>query len=130
MEYSKKFGFVSDGTTIIFDNYANAKKLSEEDMFTDKIEPIISNGVATTVGKYTIPKSIDTVIWSWNDDEEQLHKNKLNNVPYFTDSLVKLPSATILAESIIDNERTWVLTKRKYSIFTLYFGKYKMKIDP
>ena len=35
-------------------------------MFTDKIEPIISNGVATIGVKYIIPKWIDTVSWSWN----------------------------------------------------------------
>ena len=49
-------------------------------MFTDKIEPIISNGVVTIGGKYLITKEIGTVIWSWTDDEGQLHKNKLNNV--------------------------------------------------
>ena len=55
------------------DNSANAKVCSEEDMFTDRIDPIISNGVATIEGKYLIPKGIGTVIWSWTDDDGQLH---------------------------------------------------------
>ena len=37
-------------------------------MFTDKIEPIISNGVATICGKDLILRFIDTVISSCTDD--------------------------------------------------------------
>ena len=49
-------------------------------MFTDKIETIISNGVATICGIFLIPKGIGTVSWSWTDYEGQLHTKKLNNV--------------------------------------------------
>ena len=49
-------------------------------MFTDNIEPIISNEFATIDRKYIIPKGIGKVIWSWNDDEGQLHTKILNNV--------------------------------------------------
>ena len=49
-------------------------------MFTDNIDPIITNGVATIGVKYIIQKGIGTVIWSYTDDEEQPHTNKLNNV--------------------------------------------------
>ena len=52
-------------------------------MFTDKIEPIISIGVATKGGNDIIQKGIDTVIWSWNDNEGQRHKQKFNNGLYF-----------------------------------------------
>ena len=48
-------------------------------MFTDKLQPIISYGVATMGGKYIIPKGIGTVSWSWNDDEGKLYTNKWNN---------------------------------------------------
>ena len=41
-------------------------------MFTDKIEPIIYNGVESIGGNDIIPKVIGTVIWSWTDDEGQL----------------------------------------------------------
>ena len=87
-------------------------------MFTDNIDTIISNGVATICGKDVIPKYIGTVIWSWIDDEGVLHTNKLNNVLYFPDSLVNILSETSLAESIKDDEGPWLLTKRKYSNFT------------
>ena len=43
-------------------------------MLTDKIDPTISNGVATIDGKYITPKGIGTVIWYWTDDERQLKK--------------------------------------------------------
>ena len=49
-------------------------------MFTDKIDPIFSNGVETKVGKDIIPKWIGTVSWSLTDYEGQLHTNKWINV--------------------------------------------------
>ena len=44
-------------SSVIVDNSENAHIFSEEDMFTDKIEPIISNGVATIGGNDLIQKS-------------------------------------------------------------------------
>ena len=49
-------------------------------MFTEKIKPIIYNGVTTIRGKDLIPKGIGTDRWSYTDDKEQLHKNKLNHL--------------------------------------------------
>ena len=43
-------------------------------MFTDKIQPIVSNGVETICGKDLITKGIGIVIWSCTDDEGKLHK--------------------------------------------------------
>ena len=43
-------------SSIIVDISANSHIFSEEDIFTDKIAPIISNGVATIGGKDNIPK--------------------------------------------------------------------------
>ena len=62
-------------------------------MFTHKIETIISNGVATTGGKYLIPRGIFIASWYWNDDEGQLNSKKLNNVIYFTEPPVNILSA-------------------------------------
>ena len=94
-------------------------------MFTDKIGTIVYNEVKTIGGKDFIPKGIGTVIWSWIDDERKLHTNKLNNLLYLTDSPVNILSAIALAEYMKDDEGTWLLTKRKYSIITLDFGKLK-----
>ena len=58
VEYSEQVGFDSDGSTFIVDNYSNAHILSEEDMFIDKIDLIISNVLASIGGKYLIPKGI------------------------------------------------------------------------
>ena len=65
--YPKK-GFESYSSSFIFDNSANDNICSEEDMFTDKIEPIISKGVATIGGKYFIPKRNVTVSSYWYDN--------------------------------------------------------------
>ena len=98
-------------------------------MFTDRINPITSNGVATIGREYIIPKGIGTVIWYWNDDEGQLTTNKLNNVLYFTESPVNILSETILTGFMNYDEGTWVPTKSRYSIFTWDFGKYKNTIS-
>ena len=87
-------------------------------MFTDKIVPIISNGVETIDRRDIISNGSFTVSWSWTDDEWQMHTNKLNNVLYFPESLFNILSATALAESMKDDEGIWVQKKRKYSIFT------------
>ena len=109
-------------------NSSNSHICSEEDIFTDKIEPIISNGVTNIGVKDIIPKGIGIFIWSWTDDEGQLHTNRFNNVLYSTESPFNILSATVLYESIKDDALTWVPTKIKYSIFTWNFGKYKNKI--
>ena len=94
-------------------------------MFTDKIDPIIYNGVANIGGKDLIPKWICTVSWSWTDDEGQIHTNKLKIVLYFPDPPANILSETALYESMKDNKGLWVPTKIKYSIFIWDFGKYK-----
>ena len=85
-------------------------------MFTYKIDPIISNGVAKIGVKCVIPKVICIVSLSLTDDEVQLRINKLNNVIYFPDSTVNILSETAFSESIKYDEGTWVITKSKYSI--------------
>ena len=42
VEYPENIGFDSDGSTFIVDNSYNEQILSEEDLFTDKIDPTIS----------------------------------------------------------------------------------------
>ena len=98
-------------------------------MFNDKIEPIISNVVATIGRNDPITKGIGTVIWSYTDDEGKLHTKKLNNVLYFPASPVNIPSATALAGCMKDDEGTWVLTKRKYYILLGGFGSTKYNIS-
>ena len=69
-------------------------------MHTDKIEPIISNGLATIGGRYLISKGIVKVSWPWTDDEGQMKTKKSNNVLYFTYSSVNIPSKNSLTEFI------------------------------
>ena len=56
MESPENFGFESDGYSAIVDHYANAHILSEEEIITDKIDPIISNLVTTVVEKILLEK--------------------------------------------------------------------------
>ena len=58
MEYSEQIGFDSDSSTVVFDISANAHIFSEEDMITHKIEPIISNGLATIGGTDILARTI------------------------------------------------------------------------
>ena len=46
-------------------------------MFTDKIDPVNSNGVETIRRKYLIIKYIGAVIWSYNDDEGNFTQRNL-----------------------------------------------------
>ena len=68
VESSEQVGFESDGSSVIVDKSENYQILPEKDMFTDKIEPIIYNGVANIGGKDIITKGIGPVIWYWTDD--------------------------------------------------------------
>ena len=99
-------------------------------MFTDNIDPITSNVVATICIKDLITKGVGTVSWSWTYDEVQLHTKKLNNLLYFMVSPVNIISANAMDGPMKDDEGTWVPTKIKYSIFTWYVGKYKKTIAP
>ena len=96
-------------------------------MFTEKIEPIISNGVSTIGGKDIIKKLIGTVSWSWTDEEGKLHTKKLNNLIYFPDSPVNILSGTVLDEIMKDDEGTCVLTKRKILCLLGVWGSTKIQ---
>ena len=80
-------------------------------MFTDKIDPIISSGVATIGGKDVISKDIGIFSWSCTNDERKLHTQKLNNVLYFPYSSFNILSATSLDEFMKDDEVTCLPTK-------------------
>ena len=45
-------------------------------MFTDNIDPIMTNVVEKISGKYLQPKRIGTIIWDWTSGEGQLQTNK------------------------------------------------------
>ena len=84
----------------------------------------MTNGVAEISCKDIHQKRIGTVSLSWNDDEGQLHANKLNNAIYFSYSPINILSTTELYESIKDDEGTWIQTNSGYSFSTWGFGKY------
>ena len=125
----KKKIFDSYGSSLIFDNSVNDNICSEEDMFTEKIEPIISNELANIGGKYLIPKWIVTVSWSWTYDEGKLHTKKFNNVLYFPYSSFNILSETAMAKFIKYYDGKWVPTKGKYYIYTWGISEYKKTIS-
>ena len=63
VDSSEQFLFDSDVSAAIVDNSANVNIFSAEDMYTEKIDPMIYNGVEAIDGKYLIPKGIGTVRW-------------------------------------------------------------------
>ena len=63
LKLSQQVRFNSYGSSYIVDKYENDHVCSEEYIFTDKIDPITSNGVSTISGKDLIPKRIGTVSW-------------------------------------------------------------------
>ena len=83
MESLEQVGFDSDGSSVIFDNSENAHIFSEKYIFTDKKKTIIYNGVANICGKDLITKRIDTVSWTWTDDEGNCTKINLIIYPTF-----------------------------------------------
>ena len=56
MEYSEQGGFDSYESSVIIDNHYNYHILSEEDIFTENIDPIIFNGVETIGGNILFQK--------------------------------------------------------------------------
>ena len=59
VKYSETFGFVSSGSSVIVYNSENSHIWSEEDMFTDEIEPIISKWVETIGVNIWFQKGLD-----------------------------------------------------------------------
>ena len=73
MESSEKSEFDYDGSSVIVHNSENSHILSEKYLFTDKIETIIYNVVATIGVKDIILKGVGKVSWYWTGYEGQLH---------------------------------------------------------
>ena len=73
-ESSEGVVFDSDGSIVTVDNSANAHIFSEEEMLTNKIEPVVSIWVATIGISDIIEEEIGTVIWSWTDYEGYLNR--------------------------------------------------------
>ena len=73
LKSSEQVVFEYYGSSVIVDNSANYYIFSDKYMFTDKIEPIIYNGVESIGLIYVIPKGIGTFIWHWTDDKWKLH---------------------------------------------------------
>ena len=84
--------------------------------------------MATIGVKDILPKFIGAVIRFCTGDEVQLHKKRLNIVLYLPYSPVNILSTTELDEYIKDHNETCLPKKRKFSIFTWNFWKYKNTI--
>ena len=63
-------------------------------MFTDKLEPIISNLDTTISEKDIIKKGIGTVNWSWTDEERSLLKATPKINPFFSAQFQRIGYAT------------------------------------
>ena len=86
-------------------------------MFNDKIDPIIYSAVANIGGKILLQKWLSQLAspglmmrGNW--------PQKLDNVLYFTESLVNIISESALAESKKDDGGTWVLDWLQMTLYT------------
>ena len=84
-------------STALVDKYDDAHIFLGVDMFTDKIEPLISNWVTTIGGNDLILKGVVTFFCPCYDDEGKLHTKTKDNLLYFPYSPVSIISAALLA---------------------------------
>ena len=117
-------------TFIVFNNSAKAQICKGKRYFSGEILPVNPiSGIAKIRGNHFRPSCIGTVKWDWWDNDWIKYKFTFKNILYFPDSLVNILSITALADGLIDNEGTWIQTKRKISVlkwnketFVQHFG--------
>ena len=75
--------FDSDSQTVVCDNSANVHICRDKTHFVGDIQPCTTHNVATIGGREDAPTGVDTVRWSWFDDEGVRHKFLVEDVLYF-----------------------------------------------
>ena len=78
-----------------------------------------------------MPEGIGSVRMSWRDDNGDTFDHVLTDVLYFPKSPVRILSTSKLSTEwgpTIDEEGTWILSKRSYSIFTWKNGGHTRRI--
>ena len=72
--------------------------------------------------------SIGDMTVSWLDSMGATATYILKDALYFPDSPVNIISVTAFADHMEDDEGTWIMTKRRHSIFTWDFGKQSIEV--
>ena len=80
--------------------------------------------VSAVNGASNAPEGVGNVELSWKDDSGKIYKIVLLNVLHFPNSPVKILSVVALADQLKDDWDTWILSRRKQSLFTWDFGKF------
>ena len=84
-------------------------------------------GIITIGDHKEVPKACGTVPVTWKDSGGKIHSKVLEDCFLMPTSPVNIVSISRLAETLGDEEGTWIKTKWKSSTFTWDFGKYSME---
>ena len=106
----------------MFDNSANAHIWS---ILADVVPGSLRNflpsaecGVLTIGDSNQFPHSIGDIMISWLESMGATSTYILKNTLYFPDSPFNIISVTAFTDHMEDDEGTWMMTKRRHSIFT------------
>ena len=132
LEEAKRASWEPNSIQAVIDNCANTHVWTrEEDFVPSSLEYFVDNNPyrIITIGDHKeVPKACGTVPVTWKDSGGQIHSKVLEDCFLMPTSPVNIVSISCLAETLGDEEGTWIKTKWKSSTFTWEFGKYSMEI--
>ena len=132
LEEAKRASWEPNSVQAVIDNCANTHVWTrEEDFVASSLEYFGENnpyGIITIGDHKEVPKARGTVPVTWKDSGGRVHSKVLEDCFLMPTSPVNIVSISRLAETLGDEEGTWIKTRWKSSIFTWEFGKYSMEI--
>lgn len=124
--------FDPDTEYCVVDNCANVHIWNDFSAFIPssylKFNAAVSTSVSAVNGDSNLPAGCGDVPVAWKDDNGKEYDIVLKNVLHFPKSPVKILSVVSLSEQLQDDLNTWILTRRRQSIFTWAFGKFTKTI--
>lgn len=125
--YDSLTTYDSDAIQCILDNSANAHIWAILVDFMPgtlrRFLPKPEAGVLTIGDSNQFSHSIGDIQVSWLDSVDTTVQYILKDELYFPNSPINIISVTAFADQLEDNEGTWIMTKRRHSVFTWDFGR-------
>ena len=130
--YDSLTTYDSDDIQCILDNSENAHIWAIlADFIPGTLRRFLPNpetGVLTIGGSNQFLHSIGDIKVSWLNSLVTAVQYILKDAIYFPDSSVNIISVTAFMDQLEDDEGTWVMTKRRHSVFTWDFGKHSIEM--
>ena len=117
-------------TTILCANSANIHICNNRNMFESMNTVSTAKLVATIGGQVNFPAGIDTVIWSWRDDNGDLCTHTIKDVHYFPSLPVNILGITAFCMQLKDEVTTGIDIKWKQSRFYWKRGHERWMVHP